>query len=284
MKRIAVVTASGLGDGLIFHIFSHNLTKAGFDVVTFNPHLPNFGKWLHGYQFATDDLFEGFDAIILQHDNSAKHERIKQLKKKVYCFYGSHQEAKHGALKASDFVCDLSKTIVENTQTALRQWFGLHSLENGLTPPQGLTFRKYPKRVVIHPDSSNAEKNWPSERYKLVADALKKAGYHPVFITEENRPLFPKLEDLASFIYESGAFLGTDSGPGHLASYLHIPTVTIASCPKHMLHWRPGWGYHCVITPPSFVTYFKYLRSKWKSFINTKYVIKLSLNHINNYN
>lgn len=283
MKRIAVVTASGLGDGLIFHIISHNLVQAGYEVVTFNKYLSGFGSWLHEYRFATTECFEGFDAIILQHDNSVKHQKISELEN-VYCFYGSHVVSKHGELKPLDYVCDPSITVVENVQKAMKNWFGLESLENGLKPPPHLVHRKYPKRIAIHPDSSNSAKNWPYDRYKFVAEELRRKGYQPVFITEDNRPLFPRLEDLASFLYESGAFLGTDSGPGHLASYLQIPTITIASCHKHMLHWRPGWQPSRVITPPFFVSHFKWLRSKWKVFISSRNVIKLLLNQIINYN
>lgn len=280
MKRIAVVTAPGLGDGLIFHIFSCNLVMAGYEVVTFNPYLSSFGSWLHGYQFAKEGQLETFDAVILQHDNSEKAKKIRQMEN-VYCFYGSHQISKHGPLQPSDYVCDRSKTMVQNVQIAMKQWFGFDSIENGLKPPFHLTFRKYPKRIVIHPDSSSASKNW--HRYENIATTLAEMGYEPVFITKNNRPLFPMLEDLASFIYESGAFLGSDSGPGHLASSLNIPTVTISSCASHMLLWRPGWN-SCVITPPYFVSRFKWLRDKWKLLITKKHVIKLLLNHINNYN
>lgn len=283
MKRIAVMTASGLGDGLIFHIFSHNLTLAGYSVVTFNKHLSGFGSWLNGYHFATNENLEDFDAIILQHDNSHEHKKISQFEN-VYCFYGSHVVSKHGKRKPSDYVCDPTLTVVENVQKAMKGWFGLESLENGLKIPTHLVYRKYPKRIAIHPDSSHAAKNWPYERYKYVAEELQRKGYEPIFITLDNQPLFPRLEDLASFLYESGAFLGTDSGPGHLASYLKIPTVTIASCYKHMRHWRPGWHPSKVITPPFFVSHFKYLRNKWKSFIYSKNVIRLLLNQIINYN
>jgi heptosyltransferase III len=280
MKRIAVVTAPGLGDGLIFHIFSCNLVKSGFEIVTFNPHLSSFGSWLNGYQFANDDQLETFDALILQHDNSEKAKRIRTMRN-VYCFYGSHQISKHGPLQPLDYVCNPSKTMVQNVQMAMRQWFGFDSIENGLKPPPHLIYRKYPNRIVIHPDSSSASKNW--HRYEEVAASLIQIGYEPVFITKNNQPLFPKLEDLASFIYESGAFLGSDSGPGHLASSLNIPTVTISSCANHMLLWRPGWN-SCVITPPYFVSHLKWLRNKWKTFISKDYVIKLLLNYINNYN
>lgn len=243
--------------------------RAGFNVVTMNNYLEGFSTWLQGYQFAKSLNTQEFDAIILQHDNSLSHKNIKATHKKVYTFYGSHQIAKHGALAPLDYVCDPEKTMVLNLQLAMKRWFQIDSLENGLIPPPHLIHRKYPKRIAIHPKSSSSLKDWPLGKYKKVATALQEKGFEPVFIPE-----FPTLEDLASFIYESGAFLGTDSGPGHLASYLQIPTLTIAQSKKHMRLWKPGWGHSEVITPPP----FKFLKKFWKSLISIKLVTKTILN------
>ncbi len=71
------------------------------------------------------------------------------------------------------------------------------------------------------------------EKFLKVAAWLSREGYDPVFTvapyeqSEWSGPLFPQLEDLASFLYESGAFLGNDSGTGHLASLLKIPHLII---------------------------------------------------------
>lgn len=275
--KIAVVPAPGLGDGLIFHIISHNLVKAGYQVTTFHNHLEGFGKWLPGYTFSKEDNFNDFDAIILQHDNSAKSKQIKQTHPKVYGFYGSHQVSKHGPITTLDYVCDPTKPMVSNVQAAMIQWFDLDSVENGLIAPSDLVHRKHPKRIAIHSGSGSAARNWPLERYQKVASHLQSKGYDPVFI-----PVFPNLEDLASFIYESGTFLGTDSGPGHLSSYLQIPSVTIGTCYRHLLLWRPGWKKPCVVTPPCFVSRYKWLKNKWKLFIPTRIVIKSLLNTLLN--
>ena len=111
MKKIAVVCAQGMGDALIMHIASHNLAQEKIEVLTFSDHLQGFGKWLDRYSFAKQPLpieieetFKNFDAVILQHDNSIKAKTIKNLKIKVYGFYGSHEESKHGPLSPLDYV------------------------------------------------------------------------------------------------------------------------------------------------------------------------------------
>ncbi len=90
-----------------------------------------------------------------------------------------------------------------------------------------------------------------------VAAWLKQEGYDPVFTVSPSEapewgssPLFPTLGDLASFLYESGAFLGNDSGTAHLASLLEIPHLIIAGNGLQMPLWRTGWLPGHTIAPP----------------------------------
>ena len=274
MTKIAVVCSQGIGDLLIMHIASHNLVQAGFELVTFSEH--DFGTWVAGYKFAKQPLFlSDFDAIILQYDNSDKVKRIKNTKTKIYGFYGNHQLSKHGPLSESDYVCNPLLSMVDNITLAMQKWFGLSSKENGLTPPPSLIHKKYPKRVAIHTGSRDPHRNWPIERFNKIATYLKQKGYDPVFLEQ-----FQTLEDLASFIYESGSFIGNDSGPGHLASCLQIPSIIIGTSYNHLLLWRPGWLPPRVVTPPRWTSTFKWTRKRWKSFIPTR-VIKMIINNTN---
>ncbi len=277
-KKIAVISAQGMGDSLIMHMASHNLQQLGYQVVTFSSHLKHFGKWLSPQSFAKppspDFSFQDFDLVILQHDNSPRSKKIKETHPKVYGFYGSHQIKKHGPLSPLDYVCNPQLPMVRNLSLALTKWFGISSCENGLSPPPGLLHKKYPKRVAIHPGSSDPYRNWPLNRYKKVAAFLEQKGYDPVFCDK-----LSSLEELASFIYESSFFIGNDSGPGHLASYLQIPSLIIGTSHSHLLLWRPGWLPARVITPPRWVSYFKWTQKRWKSFIPTRIII----NAINDY-
>ena len=266
--KIAIVCAPGVGDALIMHIASHQLKLAGFEVVTVTPH--RFGKWLSGYEFGD---WDDCDAIFLQHDNSSRSKEIHALNKPVYTFYGSHQLSKHGPLKEGfDFVCDHDKTMVENVIKSLETLFSIPATsDNGFTPPEGLVYRRNTKRVIIHATSGNHLRNWPLEKFNKVAEWLKAKGYEPVFL-----PVFPSLEELASFIYESAFFIGNHSGPGHIASCLHIPHIIIGTEERHMRHWRPGWKKGSVIVPPRWIPNVKGFRlreKKWKSLITKGMVI-----------
>ncbi len=287
MTKIAVVCAPGIGDGLILHIASHNLVRMGYEVTTFHDHLVGFGKWLAGYRFAKqpdlekiEEIFAPFDLILLQHDNSAKAKKIRALPKKVFSLYGSHRVSKHGILLECDYVCDPNRTMVDNVVKAVVQWFGAASKENGLIPLPNLIHRKYPRRVAIHSTSGAMEKNWPEKKFAAIARHLEKEGYNPIFLTQGKKNLCPTLEDLASFLYESGSFLGNDSGPGHLASYLKIPSLIIGKEEKQMRLWRPGWLLSEIAVPPLWSSRWKWTRSRWKIFITQKNIIKILKNNV----
>ena len=281
-KKVAVVTASGIGDGLILHIASHHLARSGSEVTTFNDHLAGFGKWLAGYSFAKqpplseiEAQFASFDAVVLQHDNTNKSQQIHALDLPIYTLYGSHNLSKHGSLRETDFVCDPNRTMVDNVTEAVTKWFGLATTENGLVAPRGLIHRKYPLRIALHSSSGSEEKNWPQKKFDRVAEELKKGGYFPLFLNEPGgKPSLPSLEQLASFLYESGGFVGNDSGPGHLASYLDIPTLIIGKEARQMRLWAPGWRGAEIVTPPPWTSRWKWARKRWKQLISTGNVIK----------
>lgn len=266
--KIAIVCAPGVGDALIMQIVSHHLALAGFDVQTLAPH--NFGRWFETNQ---DLDLDRFDLIFLQHDNTARAKEIHALPKPVYTFYGSHKLSKHGPLRIGfDYVCDLNRTMVDNAIEAVHLLFQIQATpDNGLKVPEGLVHRKYENRVVIHPTSALAARNWPMDKFIRCAQWLEQQGFEPKFL-----PRFPSLDELMCYIYESGYFLGNDSGPGHIASNLNIPHLIIGREERHMRHWRPGWKKGEIITPPTWVPNWKWLRTRernWKHFITTRMVI-----------
>lgn len=90
-------------------------------------------------------------------------------------------------------------------------------------------------------------------------------------------PEFPTVSELAAYLYESHFLIGNESGTGHLASNLGIPTLIVAGCPKQMILWRPGFLLGQVITPPSYIPNFKFLRlreKKWQTFISPRRILK----------
>jgi ADP-heptose:LPS heptosyltransferase len=267
-------------------ISSAALQKLGHKTVTFTKHaLPS--SWFPTSLFAhspTEESLRSFDAILLQYDNTETAKKIRNLRKPVFIFYGDHQIKKHGPLRPGmDTTFDPTRCMAQNIAEATARLFltDPSSLNNGLIPPSELQFRKYPKRVAIHPISTSPEKNWKKEGFIQLKNKLQSEGWDPVFVvppeeaTSWDSPHLPTLADLAAFLYESGFFIGNDSGPGHLASNVGLPTLTIGPSKKHLDFWRPGWGNGKIVHPPRWVNYFKLTRKNWMNFVSVNKVFKI---------
>jgi heptosyltransferase-3 len=81
---------------------------------------------------------------------------------------------------------------------------------------------------------------------------------------------------LTRFIYESGYLVGNDSGLGHLASFLGVPTCTITRRKALAKLWAPSYTPGAVVTPPPWVPNIRGLRLRdryWQSFISVEKVL-----------
>ena len=288
--KIAVVCAAGIGDGLLMQIAAFHLQRLGCETVTFSNPLLSLQSWFPRFPFEkqpalaqVEERFAPFDAILLQYDNTPKAKAIRSLNKPVYVFYGSHLISKHGPLRPTlDAKFDPQFCMAENIRQGVQILFpGVEpTLENGLTPPNHLLFRRFAKRVALHPTSSSQEKNWPKVSFFKLRERLHKEGWDPVCIAppeereEWNSPLFATLADLAAFLYESAYLIGNDSGPGHLASNLGLSTVILGPNEEHLRFWRPGWHRCALAHPPSWVGRTKLTRTNWKNFLTVSNVYK----------
>jgi hypothetical protein len=149
-----------------------------------------------------------------------------------------------------------------------REALGLASdgIDNGLRPPPGLVPARHRDRVVLHPEASTPEKRWTPARWVAVARRLRADGLRPVFVMtaaerERWRPMLagfelPELDGLdalATYLHESGCFAGNDSGIGHLASNVGLPTVTVFRRRRVSLKWRPDWTPGRVVLPARWI-------------------------------
>jgi heptosyltransferase-3 len=115
-----------------------------------------------------------------------------------------------------------------------------------------------------------------------LAARLSAKGFEPVFImsTPERQawqavigeafPLhtFAGVDQCATFLYESGFFIGNDSGGGHLASCLDIPVLSIHGRKGKSRIWRPGWGQVEVVSPLINVVGGSLRQWLWKYFLS----------------
>ncbi|MEM8727550.1 MAG: glycosyltransferase family 9 protein [Chlamydiota bacterium] len=296
--KAAVICSEGIGDGLMMMVASHRLKLEGYEVTTFQDTLGNLRDWFSDHSFAersTIQTLDGFDFILLQNDNTPfSFDLIRRYREKIRVFYASYEAGKHHPPTPDDYLFNRRYSMVTNIAAGIASLLGKVDpiAENGITIPDGLSHRKYKKRVVIHPTSTTPKRTWTAEKFIQVARNLEKKGFEPVFSVSpaerekwlpllKNRfplPEFATIGELATYLYESHFLVGNESGTGHLASNLGIPTLIVAGCPKQMILWRPGFLSGQVITPPPYIPNFKFLRlreKKWQTFIFPRRILKV---------
>ncbi len=79
------------------------------------------------------------------------------------------------------------------------------------------------RHIVIHTGAGRPVRLWPRERFEDLAARLRTAGWSITMLDDSLRDVGRLLEALAG----ADRFIGNDSGPGHLAALLGVPTFTI---------------------------------------------------------
>jgi len=79
------------------------------------------------------------------------------------------------------------------------------------------------RRIVMHTGAGRPVRMWPRERFENLAARLRAAGWEVALLDDSLRDVDALLTALAS----ADRFIGNDSGPGHLAALLAVPTFTI---------------------------------------------------------
>ena len=300
-KKAAVFCSKGIGDGLIFLTLSHNLLNSGYEVETFHDTLGELQQWvphllIKKYPSKQDifSLMPTFDLIIINGDDSPISKSVKKLAiQKFFCKTWIFEPSSRSKVDPLSLI-DPQKTIVSNLICFCQKNLNLQNIErkNGFSYPKHLIHKKHPLRIVIHPTSASPRRNWPDYKFLRLAKIIQQKGYEVIFITaaaerkkwkwieKENfqLPYFSSLTEMASFIYESGAFIGNDSGIGHLANALNIPSVIIFSSLRKKRLWQPDWIESKGVIPISFLPNIKgaRLREKyWTQFIGVKRVLKI---------
>jgi len=299
MKKALVYCSKGLGDGLIFLIVSKNLNKNGYKVDTFHPFLSELGHWfkytsIKPYPNA-DTNFEflnEYDLLIINSDYNELNQRLVNHAKKHHFekTYELHPSACKGKNPPKgDLKFNSEITVKENLAIFCENNLNLSNVlfSNDISIPSHLKYRKYKKRVVLHPTSNNINRNWPKEKFLRLAKKLKHRGFQPSFILaghekkyfekfiDFNIPELKNLDQMASFIHESAFFIGNDSGVAHLASTLKIPTLTIFSTKRKQKFWKPSFHIdETIVSWPLINVKGLRLREKfWKKTISVKKVL-----------
>jgi ADP-heptose:LPS heptosyltransferase len=254
---VAVVSAMGVGDGLLAMVIANNLANNGYQVTLYSSALAGLAAW---FPRVTIARFPKPEACL---DYYAKYRQIIAADHSLVTRFPVLTQ-RSLVLRRRHF--DRKQTTVANFMAICRELTLTNvTASNGLTVPAHyqLQHRLHRKRVIIHPTSTGEHKNWTPGKFLRLARKLRQAGYDPVFTVAPNErsewlrhthaefsmPEFPTLSEAAAFIYESGYMIGNDSGIGHLASNLGIPTLSIFSKFNSAHVWRPGWSHGLVVTP-----------------------------------
>ena len=110
----------------------------------------------------------------------------------------------------------------------------------GLELPNQRAFAKTASgnEIVIHTGSSHPVRVWPLDRVLVIAKRLRQAGESVRLLCDLNQAAWwqnqgekvqvpGSIPELVAALKGAAVFIGNDSGPGHLAAALGIPTLTI---------------------------------------------------------
>jgi len=297
MKKAAIICAQGLGDGLLMMIVAHQLKRAGYQPTVFHSHVKELTPLFEGIPILPhpplkklEETLAPYDQVIIENDHSERAYHLfalretKKLNHLIFFFPTASPKFQKG-----DFLFDPYLPVATNLSRGCQEVLLLESAnkENGILIPKGKVFRKFSKRIVIHPTSNDPKRNWFSSQFLHLARLLQKEGYTISFSVSPSErpdwlhieqegfglPSFANLSELAAYLFESGFLIGNDSGIGHLASNLGVPTLTISGNPKRVRLWRPDWNIGRVVTLRFPLPNFKgiHLRIRenfWQHFIS----------------
>jgi len=183
-------------------------------------------------------------------------------------------ERDKGDKHETEYTMDLLKTIgvdvpvsrprlfVDNkAEITIDDFFIQHGLDNGKGP-----------MVVMHPGSSNPAKIWPEDKYvELIKKMKSRIECRIVMIGEDtsydmagriiertgmevlNASSMFDLKELAAFLRRADLFIGSDTGPMHMAAALNIPIVAIfgRNVPgAGPVRWGPCGDGHVILHEP----------------------------------
>ncbi len=113
------------------------------------------------------------------------------------------------------------------------------------------------EHVVLHPGAGSPDKQWPVERFVELATRLKQLNIPVRVVLGEvelerlPRSALATFESLAEVsrpvdylallqsIQDARAFVGNDSGPGHLAAIIGVPTISLFGPASNPAVWSP---------------------------------------------
>ncbi|TDG17424.1 glycosyltransferase family 9 protein [Paraburkholderia silviterrae] len=274
-SSVAVVLPPPIGDSLIGMVLVNNLVRNGYQPVVFGwvaEQLADWFPWVRVGRFT--DHAGAFETVIELRPTKKGPTIARSGRTLCLADLPAYHGPKHHMV---DRIVDIACHTFE-LQDVTRS--------NGLTLPPGVVPGGAANRVVIHPTGSHPEKMWSRGKFLALARSLERLGLRPSFLVAPNefeawRGIAAQghevnaldLGDVAKWIAESGWFIGNDSGLGHLASSIGVPTLTLFMRRGLARSWRPGWGPGEIVLPLNVVPSGKLKERLWKQLLSVRRVM-----------
>lgn len=276
-EHIAFLVSNKLGDSLLLLPLAHNLVRHGYQVTVFGKHVQALAAWLPA--LAVSPLPSEGVAALAQFDRIFQMDMDQPL-----------------ALHVESLPCPVDsltawlrqqppspRLFLDELRHFAQVTYGIDDWSDacGLATERPERLREHARRIVIHPAAGTAERYWSAAKFIKLARRLSRDGYDVAFVVEGNEAAtwqaaaqaepfaahqFESLQALGNFIHESGYLIGNDSGIGHLASALGVPTVTISHRVRNMTRWRPQWA-PGVIVPHLWLPLRSWRRKHWRTAV-----------------
>lgn len=303
MLNVAILCPQGLGDALLMMILSYHFQKKEHSVTFYHNQIDLIKPLFPNTSFAPypslsnfEEIFRDYDLVIIENDHSERAWtliRLREQKKLNNVTFLFPKPCKKIS-EPRDYIFNTKVPVATNLAEASQKLLQMPDAtkNNGLTLLKGIK-NLHKNRVAIHPTSKDPKRNWKKKQFLSLATQLKKRGFDPVFIVSVQEKvdwediiaqgyslyISTSLIDLATFIYESSYLIGNDSGLGHLASNVGIPTLTISGNPKRVRLWRPDFYTNKIVTLPLDLPNFKGIGFKfrdnyWQNFISVGKVLR----------
>ena len=279
--KMAFVMSPRLGDALIAMTLVYNLHQQGYNVTVYSDFIASLKIWFpwarvfpYPGEIDARATWGGYDVLLHRYPHDIR--------------YGS----------AFWHPCVLSlsalslyrqcRNEVDLQLEVCEKIFDIHQpyRNNGITLPGGLLSRRESHKVVIHPTASLKTRYWLAKYFIKLAKRLGDEGYEPIFLIAPHekedtewivkagfqRTITTSIENAAELICEAGWFIGNDSGLGHLASCLGIPTVSMHQRRKVRICWHPGFTLNKALLPRINLLIKSWKEKYWKYFLTPNQV------------
>lgn len=283
--KCAVVSSSGLGDGLVAACLANNLYINGFEVDMYHNRLHEMQTWFPFSFFPFPEKLKAYDKVFVFYCDEAFVQKlilegVRNENFRVLNLSFSKDYDKNPFFKDAYFEPNI--VAADNIELFCRRVLKLEKTTRscGIADPYRLSHRKNRLRVIIHPFAAKKGRRWDKRKYLEIYSYLQRKGFDPVFIASEKEKSewldgeicsFSSFDKLASFLFESGYMIGNDSGIGHLSSALGLPTLTICRSYRSIAIWRPAWSKGIVLSPSKLIINIKGFRFRdkhWQKFIS----------------